>query len=91
MTSLLAHEVQADAGHTQAQDATGSAEKSTKPQPQLMLYFTGVQCRRVMSDDRLYMNMIGYMYISYMAYYMVEIPGSAPAEDSERRGERAAK
>jgi hypothetical protein len=35
MTSLLAHEVQAEAGHKQS--ANGSAEKSTKPQPQLML------------------------------------------------------
>jgi hypothetical protein len=34
MTSLLAHEVQADARH--AQDANGSAEKSTELQPQLM-------------------------------------------------------
>jgi hypothetical protein len=34
MTSLLAHEVQANACH--AQDANGSAEKFTKPQPQLM-------------------------------------------------------
>jgi hypothetical protein len=34
LTSLLAHEVQADARH--AQNANGSAEKSTKPQPQLM-------------------------------------------------------
>jgi hypothetical protein len=34
MTSLLAHEVQAKSHH--AQDANGSAEKSTKPQPQLM-------------------------------------------------------
>jgi hypothetical protein len=34
LTSLLAHKVQADARH--AQKANGSAEKSTKPQPQQM-------------------------------------------------------
>jgi hypothetical protein len=43
MTSLLAHEVQADARH--AQDANGSAEKTTKPQPQLMLALTLTESR----------------------------------------------
>jgi hypothetical protein len=44
MTSLLAHEVQADARH--AQNSNGSAEKSTKPQqPQLMLALTLTESR----------------------------------------------
>jgi hypothetical protein len=43
MTSLLTHEVQADARH--AQNANGSAEKTTKPQPQLIPALTLTESR----------------------------------------------
>jgi hypothetical protein len=48
MTSMLTHEVQADARH--AQNANGSAEKSTKPQPQLMPALTLIHLHALGED-----------------------------------------